>query len=85
MFVFNPGSIPPVRFGPGGTDPAEISISAVTYIMNRKPQSNYNRRLILATIRRKSILMSPTINGGIAHQPCGLLFIASYHRIGRVS
>ena len=32
MFVFIPGSIPPVRFGPGGTDPAEISIPAVTYI-----------------------------------------------------
>ena len=32
MFVFIPGSIPPVRFGPRGTDPAEISIPAVTYI-----------------------------------------------------
>ena len=32
MFVFIPGSIPPVRFGPGGTDPAEITIPAVTYI-----------------------------------------------------
>ena len=32
MFVFIPGSIPPVKFGPGGTDPAEISIPAVTYI-----------------------------------------------------
>ena len=32
MFVFIPGSIPPVRFGPAGTDPAEISIPAVTYI-----------------------------------------------------
>ena len=31
MLVFIPGSIPPVRFGPGGTDPAEISIPAVTY------------------------------------------------------
>ena len=31
MFVFIPGSIPPVRFGPAGTDPAEISIPAVTY------------------------------------------------------
>ena len=30
MFVFIPGSIPPVRFGPAETDPAEISISAVT-------------------------------------------------------
>ena len=35
MFVFIPGSIPPVRFGPGGTDPAEISIPAVTYIPNQ--------------------------------------------------
>ena len=32
MFVFIPGSIPPVRFRPGGTDPAKISISPVTYI-----------------------------------------------------
>ena len=32
MFVSIPGSIPPVRFGPAGTDPAEISIPAVTYI-----------------------------------------------------
>ena len=36
MFVFIPGSIPPVRFGPGGTDPAEISIPAVTYISLKK-------------------------------------------------
>ena len=33
MFVFISGSIPPVRFGPGGTDPAEISIPAVTYTL----------------------------------------------------
>ena len=33
MFVFIPGSIRPVRFGPAGTDPAEISILAVTYIL----------------------------------------------------
>ena len=32
MFVFIPGSIPSMRFEPGGTDPAEISIPAVTYI-----------------------------------------------------
>ena len=38
MFVFIPGSIPPVRFGPAGTDPAEISIPAVTYIRYRKVQ-----------------------------------------------
>ena len=31
MFVFIPGSIPPVIFGPDGTDPAEISIPPVTY------------------------------------------------------
>ena len=36
MFVFIPGSIPPVRFGPAGTDPAEISIPAVTYIRSLK-------------------------------------------------
>ena len=35
MFVFNPGFIPPVRFGPGGTDPAEIYIPAVTSTFNR--------------------------------------------------
>ena len=32
MFVFIPGSIPPVRFGGAGNDPAEISIPAVTNI-----------------------------------------------------
>ena len=32
MFVFIPGSIPPVRFGPTVTDPAKISIPAVTFI-----------------------------------------------------
>ena len=32
MFVFIPGSIPPVRFGPVGTDPPDGSISPVTYI-----------------------------------------------------
>ena len=32
MFVFIPSSIPPVRFGPGGTVPAKISIPAVTDI-----------------------------------------------------
>ena len=31
MFVFIPDSIPPVRFGPGGTDLPERSISPVTY------------------------------------------------------
>ena len=31
MFVFVPGSIRPVRFGPAGTVTAEISITAVTY------------------------------------------------------
>ena len=31
MFLIIPGSISPVRFGPAGTDPAEISIPAVTY------------------------------------------------------
>ena len=36
MFVFIPGSISPVRFGPAGTDPAEISIPAVTYIYVEK-------------------------------------------------
>ena len=33
MFVFIPGSIRPVKFGPSGTDQAEISIPAVTYII----------------------------------------------------
>ena len=32
MFVFFPGSIPPVRFGTVGTDPPDGSISPVTYI-----------------------------------------------------
>ena len=32
MFVFIPGSIPPVRFWPAETDPPEIFISPVTYI-----------------------------------------------------
>ena len=36
MFVFIPGSIPPVKFGPGGTDPPDGSISPVTYICNGK-------------------------------------------------
>ena len=31
--MFIPGFIPPVRFGPGETDPPEISISPVTYIL----------------------------------------------------
>ena len=33
MFVFIPGSIPPVRYGPGGTDPAEISIPKILICM----------------------------------------------------
>ena len=32
MFVFIPGSILPVRFGLGGTDSPDRSISPVTYI-----------------------------------------------------
>ena len=32
MFVFIPGSIPPVIFGQVGTDPPDGSISPVTYI-----------------------------------------------------
>ena len=32
MFVFMPGSIPPVRFGPVESDPPDGSISSVTYI-----------------------------------------------------
>ena len=32
MFVFIPGSIRPVRFGPAGTVPAEIYIPALTCI-----------------------------------------------------
>ena len=33
MFMFIPGSIPPVRFGPGEADPPDESISPVTYIL----------------------------------------------------
>ena len=32
MFVFIPGSIPPVRIGPAGTDQADISIPVITYV-----------------------------------------------------
>ena len=32
MLVFIPSSITPVKFEPGGTDPAEMSFRAVTYI-----------------------------------------------------
>ena len=41
MFVCIPGSIPPVRFGPGGTDPSEISIPAVTYTLDNSSMA-YN-------------------------------------------
>ena len=34
MFVFIPGSIPPVRCGPGGTDPPDGSMLPVTYTYN---------------------------------------------------
>ena len=46
MFVFIPGSIPPVRFGPAGTDPAEISIPAVTYIHIQKSACKVNLSII---------------------------------------
>ena len=39
--VFIPGSVPPVRFGPAGTDPTEMPISAVTYTA----LSNHNRKV----------------------------------------
>ena len=41
MFVFIPGFIPPVRFGPAGTDPTEISIPAVTYIYLSLEKANW--------------------------------------------
>ena len=31
MFVFIPGSISPVRFGPAGTDPAKIQCDAIRW------------------------------------------------------
>ena len=33
MFVFIPGSIPPVRFGPGGTDPAHQDFEMPEFFM----------------------------------------------------
>ena len=43
MFVFIPGSIPPARFGPAGTDPADIFIPAVTYISIIYTNFKYSR------------------------------------------
>ena len=37
MFVFIPGSIWPVRFGPAGTVPAEIPIRTVIYMYLTDP------------------------------------------------
>ena len=47
MFVFIPGVIPPVRFDPGGKDPAEISIQAVTYLFSRFYPRNSEKEKIL--------------------------------------
>ena len=55
MFVFIPGSIPPLRFGPAGTDPAEISIPAVTYIQNCKRKNNYNLKSIIKMLVQSTI------------------------------
>ena len=62
MFVFIPGSIPPVRFGPGGTDPAEISIPAVTYTRRSiNPQWNntsFDAKLKMDCLKKLSQIIS---------------------------
>ena len=49
-YIFIPGSIPPVRFGPVGTDPPDGSISPVTYVhmMEKKHKKNTNTVLIIS-------------------------------------
>ena len=42
MKVFIPGSIPPVRFWPGGTDPPDGYISPVTYIKEQSDQVTFH-------------------------------------------
>ena len=42
MFVFIPGSISPVTFGLGGTDPPDGFISPVKYLRIILPMSNAN-------------------------------------------
>ena len=54
MFVFIRGSIPPVRFGPGGTDPAEIPIPAVTYILT--PENLSDIKLFFGITVNRDIL-----------------------------
>ena len=64
MFVFIPGSVWPMRFGPAATVTTEISIRAVTYMFARVPALSYPN-ILNVTGRVRLYLFTRLCSGGI--------------------